>query len=221
MRQSRALTPIYISVGTAGIVAAGMVFFPPHWLMPTIRLVAVYDASAVALLFSYWVITLRSNVAQTKLRAASQDPGRDIAFVIVLIAAVFGIVAALGILGRGPHEQTSQRTALVYVFGFGAVVFGWLLIHTTFLFRYAHLYYRDRDRNKESDRGLIFPGGGDPNYLDFAYFSFVVGMTFQVSDVQITDPIIRRVVLAHGLISFGYNTSILALVVNIVSNLLH
>jgi uncharacterized membrane protein len=110
---------------------------------------------------------------------------------------------------------------LIFASGFGAVVLGWLLVHTIFSFRYAHLYYGDRDRNNESDGGLIFPGRADPSYCDLAYFSFVIGMTFQVSDVQITDQRIRRLVLGHGLISFGYNTAILALVVNVVSNLLH
>lgn len=79
----------------------------------------------------------------------------------------------------------------------------------------------DRDRNNQSDGGLLFPGRADPNYADLAYFSFVLGMTFQVSDVQITDRSIRRLALAHTMISLGYNTAILALVVNVVSNLLH
>ncbi len=79
---------------------------------------------------------------------------------------------------------------------------------------------RDKDRNKQSDRGLKFPGHDEPNYADLAYFSFVIGMTFQVSDVQVSAKSIRRAVLAHALISFAYNTAILALVVNVVSGLL-
>ena len=139
----------------------------------------------------------------------------------ILIAVGFGFVAAFAVLGRGPLDRVAPHIALLYVLGFGAVVLGWMQIHTEFCLRYAHLYYRDSDRDKESDRGLTFPGGEEPNYMDFAYFSFVVGMTFQVSDVQVTARAIRRAVLGHGLVSFAYNTAILALVVNIVSGLLH
>ncbi len=219
--KSRALAPIAVSIATAAVVAAALVLFTPHWLPPMVRVVAVYDAAALALLACHWVVALRTNVSATRAHAAAQDPGRDAVFVVTLTAAVFGFVAALDMLGRGPRDRTPEHEAIVYTLGFGAVILGWLLIHTIFLFRYAHLYYGDRDRNKESDRGLTFPGGADPNYLDFAYFSFVIGMTFQVSDVQITDRIIRRLALGHAMISFGYNTAILALVVNIVSGLLH
>jgi uncharacterized membrane protein len=101
------------------------------------------------------------------------------------------------------------------------VCLGWFLIHTLFVFRYAHLYYFDSDRDGTAQRGLTFPGTTDPDDYDFAYFSFVVGMTFQVSDVQITDPGVRTVVLVHAILSFAYNTAILALVVNLASGLLN
>lgn len=185
------------------------------------KILACYDAGAAALLTWHWARIWRTNAEATKRRAAAEDPGRDAVFVLILIAVGFGFVAAFAVLGRGPLDRVELHVALLYVLGFGAVVLGWLQIHTEFCLRYAHLYYRDSDRDKESDRGLMFPGGEEPNYMDFAYFSFVVGMTFQVSDVQITAKIIRRAVLGHGLVSFAYNTAILALVVNIVSGLLH
>ena len=90
-----------------------------------------------------------------------------------------------------------------------------------FTLRYAHLFYFDENDDHQADGGLTFPGTQKPNDYDFAYFAFVVGMTFQVSDVQVTRPAMRKVVLLHGLISFGYSTAILALGVNIVSGLLH
>jgi uncharacterized membrane protein len=201
-------------------VALAVVFAPP-WLRPMARILACYEAGALALLAWHWTLIWRTNAEATKRRAAAEDPGRDAVFVLILTAVGFGFVAAFAVLGRGPLDRVAPHVALLYVLGFGAVVLGWLQIHTEFCLRYAHLYYRDSDRDKESDRGLTFPGGDEPNYMDFAYFSFVVGMTFQVSDVQITAKIIRRAVLGHGLVSFAYNTAILALVVNIVSGLLH
>ncbi len=217
---ARAFAPIYVALFTTGVVAVGMLF-GPHWLKPMVRAVACYDAGAIALLVWNWKILLGSTAEQTRAHAAVQDPGRDAVFVVTLIAVAFGFVAAFAILGRSPNDHMPKHAAALYVLGFGAVVLGWLLIHASFSFRYAHLYYRDKDRNKRSDRGLKFPGGEEPNYTDLAYFSFVIGMTFQVSDVQILAKAIRRLVLAHGLISFAYNTAILALVVNIVSGLLH
>lgn len=219
--KNRALAPIAVSFGAATVVGMAIVLFAPHWLQNMVRIVASYDAAAIALLVWYWSVVLRTNALDTKVRAASQDPGRDAVFAVILVAAAFGFVAAFDILGRAPHDRIAQHETITYALGFGAVVLGWLLIHTIFSFRYAHLYYADRDRDNQRDGGLIFPGRADPNYADLAYFSFVLGMTFQVSDVQITDRSIRRLALAHAMISFGYNTAILALVVNVVSNLLH
>ncbi len=169
----------------------------------------------------YWHTIVRTKAERAKTYAASEDPGRDAVFVLTLMAVAFGFIAAFAILGRGPPDKIGEHVAVIEAVGFGAVALGWLLIHTVFSFHYAHMYYRDSDRDKESDRGLAFPGGAEPDFMDLAYFSFVIGMTFQVSDVQITSKGIRRLVLWHGLISFAYNTAILALVVNVVSGLLH
>jgi uncharacterized membrane protein len=105
-----------------------------------------------------------------------------------------------------------------------SVALSWIMIHTIFAIRYTHLYYNlmyeERMSQKEHKGGLIFPSDEPPDYFDFAYFSFVIGMTWQVSDVQITSKRIRRIVLLHALLSFLYNTVILALSINIISNLI-
>ncbi len=95
----------------------------------------------------------------------------------------------------------------------------WLMTHTTFAFRYAHEYY-DVDPGTGIVGGLEFPSEKRPDYLDFMYFSLVLGMTFQVSDVQITSRKFRRLAAVHGLLSFLYNTIILALTVNLAAGLL-
>jgi uncharacterized membrane protein len=97
-----------------------------------------------------------------------------------------------------------------------AVVSAWFLTHTAYALRYAHLYYRDDD---EGEGGLAFPGEGRPAYLEFAYFSFTIGMCFQVSDVGVSSRQIRRAVLGHSLLSFLYNTAILATAVNLAVGL--
>ena len=101
------------------------------------------------------------------------------------------------------------------------VALSWFLLHTTFTLHYAHLFYGDAEEATASARGLIFPGESQPDYLDFAYFSFVIGMTFQVSDINITSRKIRRMALLHGTISFFFNTIIVALTVSILAGFKH
>jgi uncharacterized membrane protein len=95
------------------------------------------------------------------------------------------------------------------------VALSWLLTHTGFALRYAHLYYR---AGRDDEGGLTFPGEppADPDDMDFVYYSFTIGMCFQTSDVSATDRVIRRTTLLHALISFLYNTGILAFSINVV-----
>jgi uncharacterized membrane protein len=102
------------------------------------------------------------------------------------------------------------------------VISSWMLVHTVFSLRYAHTYYGDPDGPagpQPHAGGLEFPGDREPDYLDFAYFSFVIGMTFQVSDVVITSRDFRKLVLLHSMLAFGFNTVILALAINTVAAL--
>jgi uncharacterized membrane protein len=194
--------------------------FSPDWLHGTVRAVAAYDIAALIILIYDWTVGLRNDASHTIRRAAQEDPGRNILLFIVVISAIAGLASAILILGRGPNVPPVDRD-LALTFGILAVCLGWFLIHTTFIFRYAHLYYYDSDQDGTAQRGLTFPGTTEPDDYDFAYFSFVIGMTFQVSDVQITDPGVRSLVLFHALLSFGYNTAILALGVNLASSLLN
>jgi uncharacterized membrane protein len=119
-------------------------------------------------------------------------------------------------MAQSPHFFSHLLMGLI------AVISSWMLVHTVFGLRYAHTYYGDPDGPagpQPHAGGLEFPGDRDPDYMDFAYFSFVIGMTFQVSDVQITSRDFRKLVLLHGMLSFGFNTVILALTINTVSNL--
>ena len=197
-----------------------MSLLAPAWLHGTVRAVAAYDVAAILILIYDWTVGLRNNAAHTIRRAALTDPGRNFLLFVVVMSALAGLASAIVILGKGPNVAAINRNAAL-TFGILAVVLGWLLIHTTFIFRYAHLYYFDSDEDGTAQRGLTFPGTTEPDDYDFAYFSFVIGMTFQVSDVEITDPGVRTIALLHALLSFAYNTAILALVVNLASSLLN
>jgi uncharacterized membrane protein len=214
------LTLRWIGIGIACALVVLVSLFAPAWLHGTVRAVAAYDVWAATILIYDWTVGLRNDATHTVRRAAREDPGRHIVLLIVLISAIAGLASAIVILGKGPNVPASDHDVAL-AFGIAAVLLGWFLIHTTFVFRYAHLYYYDSDQDGTAQRGLTFPGTTEPDDYDFAYFAFVIGMTFQVSDVQITDPGVRSLALFHALLSFGYNTAILALGVNLVSSLLN
>ncbi len=100
------------------------------------------------------------------------------------------------------------------------MILSWIMVHTTLAFHYAHLFYNpSKTKTTQITGGLEFPDDDDPDYVDFAYFSFVIGMTFQVSDVQVMSRGMRRVVLCHSLLAFALNTFVVALTINVVAGL--
>jgi uncharacterized membrane protein len=175
------------------------------------RALAAWDAFGIVLLgFAIWIIA-GSGPSETRRRAGAEDPGRTFLWIIVIVASLASLFAATGVMSSlrklGPED-----CGVVAALCLSAVACAWLLTHTAFTFRYARLYYRDDD---EGVGGLEYPGGQLPDDFDFAYFAFTVGMCFQVSDVTITSRSIRRTVLVHAIISFVYNTTILALALNL------
>lgn len=152
-------------------------------------------------------------------QAQLQDERRTTTFILVLFSiciSLGGIVALLRHAGGPPAHPGLQ-----YAVSLLGVALSWLLLHTVFTLRYAHLYYWEAQGDR-TPGGLDFPENDpQPAYPDFAYFAFVIGMTFQVSDITITSPRIRKVVLLHSLLSFVFNTLIVALTVSILSGLGH
>jgi uncharacterized membrane protein len=185
------------------------------WLAPariawSVRAVLGWDVGALALIVASWVTIVRADAAQSERRASAYDPGHRMVWVIALAASLFSLFAATAVLGRLRGYPEPERQ-LWSVAALAAVLLSWALTHTSCTLRYAHLYYRAPARG-----GLEFPGGQLPCDFDFAYFSFTIGMCCQVSDVVISDPAIRRTVLVHAVLSFVYNTTILALALNLV-----
>ena len=174
------------------------------------------DLAGLALFaMTAWII-LRATSDQTRARSAAEDPGRKWVWVIVLIASTFAMFAATVVTHQAAslaHAEASLVLAIV------SAMLAWLLTHTVFTLRYAHLYYR---AGLDREGGIEFPHAGDetinPDDLDFAYFAFTIGMCFQVSDAQVFDRVIRRTTLAHAVLSFVYNTGIIALVLNVATS---
>ena len=184
-----------------------------------VRLVAGWNAGALTTLSLAWSLIWTCDPHRTRLRAASEDPGRNAVWGIVLGASTLSLFSSAYVLRRA-QTLAPRYEGLLIILCLAAVVIAWCLTHTAYTLRYAHLYYRDDDEDGAGDGGLTFPGSTLPDYFDFAYFAFTVGMCFQVSDVTITSKPFRRAVLVHSVLSFAYNTAILALAMNLVAGLL-
>ncbi len=186
---------------------------PMEWL-------ASWDVSAAIYLSLAWITIIQADPVVNRRAVKLQDTSRTILFILVLLAAGVSIVAVAFVLGTAKELSQVERYTYIALSAL-VVVCSWLLTHTVFALHYAHIFYGDKDDAKEKEMlgGLKFPGTSQPDYLDFVYFSFVIGMTCQVSDVQITSRRLRRQAFRHGVLSFAFNTIILALSVNIISNL--
>ncbi len=214
-RMPRAYRIVYARPRTFVALAIGIVacLLLPSWLRVVTRLLIGWDVFILFYLLLVYGMMLRQD-SQTHIRrnAALQDDG---SFIILLLAAfgAFASIAAI-VFGLGAGHRTGYELALAVV----TIASSWAAVHTTYSLHYAHQYYRGTQSG-----GLAFPQGDDkqdPDYWDFVYFSFVIGMTAQVSDVGITDKIIRRTATAHGIVSFIFNTALVALMVNIAASAL-
>ena len=175
---------------------------------------------ALTIIILNWITILGSHPQEVKKIAKLQDSSRAFLFGFIILASVVSLVAIVFLLKASKGLSEVEKNAHIAL-AISAVFVSWWLVHTIFSLRYAHFYY-DKDTDDGGTRpggGLDFPNTKEPDYLDFVYFGFVVGMTFQVSDVVITDRKIRRICLLHGLISFAFNTAIVALSINVISGM--
>ncbi len=181
-----------------------------------LRIVAGWDCTAIVVgALCFWII-MRHDAEGTRRRASAEDPGRTVVWAMVLLASAFSLFAAAVVLRQARHLPL-QVQSLFAALCLLAVAGAWALTHLSYALRYAHLYYRDDDYG---EGGLVFAGDSHPDYLDFTYFAFTVGMCFQASDVSVSNSGLRRAVLVHAVLSFAYNTAIIAVVINIATGLL-
>jgi uncharacterized membrane protein len=179
---------------------------------------ATYDTFAFVVLALMCLTIALTPVDRIRAVAQRQDVGRTIIFVFVVIVACAALFAVAFLIR---HARPEPHLTIHLLLALATVVLSWLLMHAVFGLRYAHKFYGDSEIDAEKHAGgLDFPKENKPDYRDFAYFSYVIGMTCQVSDVQVTSCEMRRLVLLHGILSFGFNTVILALTINTVSSLL-
>ena len=203
---------VYARPRTFVSIAIGIVafFVLPDTLRLVTRLLASWDIFATCYLVLAYIMMFRCGPAHIKRNAVMEDDGR---FLILMVTAfgAFASIAAI-VFELGASNRSGPQLALATV----TIALSWAAVHTSFALHYAHDYYRGA-----TPGGLQFPSGDQhehADYWDFVYFSFVIGMTAQVSDVGITDKVIRRTATVHGIISFVFNTALLALMVNIAAS---
>ena len=207
LRVVRGRPRLFSSLGV-GLVIALLLAVATDWRLATRCLVA-WDLALALYLGLAAHLMASSGIARMRERAAREDEGQLTILVLTVVAALASLGAIFAQLGarsgRGPwHIALASATILL----------SWAFIHTMFALHYAHEFY-----DTEVGGGLAFPGGTpEPDYWDFVYFSFVIGMTSQVSDVGVTSQEIRRTVTAHGVVSFVFNATLLALTVNIAAS---
>ena len=183
-----------------------------------VQILGGWDAGGLAMLVAAWSMVARADAERTHATAGSEDPGRRAVYVLVTLTSFASLFAATILSRYAKSVGGARESATIVALCLLAVTIAWLLTHTSFTFRYAHLYYRADD---EGIGGIQFAGDEPPSYFDFAYFAFTIGMCFQVSDTTVTSCQIRRTVLMHAMLSFAYTTVILAFVLNLVFGAVH
>lgn len=182
-----------------------------HWRL---RFIAAWDIGSSAALLALFAGLRNSPAEDMKRNALRQDTGKWVVLILSLVAATASLIVIAAEMPQVKAVHGLVRFEHVF-FVIYTIVASWAFMHTVFALHYAHDYYMDAGPQR-----LVFPGGLGPTYGDFLYFSFTIGMTFQVSDVQIADSKLRRLVLLHSATSFFYSSVILALTINLVAGLL-
>ncbi|GAC1334031.1 MAG: DUF1345 domain-containing protein [Beijerinckiaceae bacterium] len=218
MRLIKARPRLFISVAVG--VAAAFVL-PADWRLAT-RLLIAWNAFALLYLALGGLMMRHGDNLSIRRRAQQTDDGRY-AFlglsIIAAIASVGAIVFELAGVKDLVGMSKAAHIALVVV----TIVSSWFFVHLIFALHYAHEYFAEELRTPDPTDvrgGLIFPRTKDPHYLDFLYFSYIIGVASQTADVATSSPAMRALALVHGIVSFFFNTTILALTINIAASLL-
>ncbi|MCL4293837.1 MAG: DUF1345 domain-containing protein [Acidimicrobiia bacterium] len=209
LRATSALPRAIVALALGGIVAASLSPFVAWQL----AVVTGWDVAAVVLLAWIWLVVGRLDAHRTRAVATREDDSRVAVEVLLLSAAVISLAGVGSTIVKA--DQTTGATHVeLLVASVLTVVLSWALVHSLFTLRYARLYYTD------PVGGVDFHSAEPPDYQDFAYLAFTVGMAFAVSDTEIGDRSVRRTILHHALISYLFGVVIIAVLVNIVANVI-
>ncbi|MDZ3980217.1 DUF1345 domain-containing protein [Acinetobacter baumannii] len=199
-----------------GVVVASLLAWLTSWKWSTI-LLASWNGSISLYLLHVWKLMRSAYHSQMQQQAKKQDESKWVIMLIVLLAITMSLVAILVQLSQLPsgHYEKLGHVALALL----TIISAWLFMHTVFALHYAHDFYMALSRNEENG-GLDFPGTEHPTYPDFLYFSYIIGTSAQTADVSITNKHMRLLNLFHAVLSFGFNTTILAICINVAAGFL-
>ena len=213
----RPLTRLMISLLLATIVFLLIMNLD---LAVLVKIMIAWAAFALSFIVTSWIVFFMRTTTEIREHSREEDGSRLYVLLLILLTSFASLFTVLLLMLSGTAKDTPQ---IIYIpVAISGMLFSWVMVHTIFGFHYAHLYYANdtNDPTKHAE-GLEFPKEKRPDYIDFAYFSFVLGMTFQVSDVDITSRVIRRVALFHGMLSFALNTFVVALTINLIAGLMN
>lgn len=182
------------------------------------RAAIAWNIFTLSMIVMSWILFCTTEASEQHAVVEKQDDGLKVIFTVILISVCASLFGVLFLMAQ-KNDSMDNKDLNTFV-TLLAVALSWIMLHTIFTIRYAHLYHdHNRLHTGTNIGGIEFPDKVKPNYIDFAYFSFVIGMTFQVSDVCVTSSMVRRYVLMHSLFSFMFNTIIVALTINTIANL--
>lgn len=213
IRQIQVRPRLFIAAGLGAMI---MALLPPAVVESlTTRMLIAWNSAVLVYLGMVGLMMARSSREQMRWRANLEDEGQLTILALVIAAAVASLVAIVAELSQA--RELAQAERLLHVGLATATIFSsWAFTHTMFALHYAHDFYLNRDGEGEGHvGGLEFPGTELPDYGDFVYFSFVVGTSAQTADVSFTNSAMRRIGLVHCVLAFLFNTTLLALTINI------
>jgi uncharacterized membrane protein len=206
-------------LGIVLIISIAIFFLLEPWVRIHSRLLICWNAGALTYLGLAWTTILRADSTMTRVRAQSHDQSGYVIFLLVVTAASASFIA-IGFLVGDFRDLAFWPRAGHLTLAITALLLSWLLIQTLFAFHYARWYYSREMESKSHRGGLDFPDDREPDYLDFAYYAFVVGMTSQTSDVCVLTRQMRRLTLVHSVLAFIFNIAILAMSINIIGGVI-
>ena len=216
IKQLHPLHRVVISLGLSVITFIGI---QNTDLNIFVKLLIVWNVYALSYCLTSWIVFFSRTCDQIMQHAREEDGSRIFVYFVILLSSFASLFNVLLLISS---DDATKTASFVYVpLTILGMLLSWMMVHITFAFHYAHLFYDDDDEGNSHKHagGLDFPNENKPDYLDFAYFSFIIGMTFQVSDVEITSKKLRRIVLLHSLLAFGLNTFVVALTINLIAGL--
>jgi uncharacterized membrane protein len=208
-RSGLAATRVAFGAASGMVAAAVAVWSGASW---SVAALCASDVAALVFVVWVWVGIRGADAAATAQLAQSEDASRAAAEG-VLVGALTASLLAVGFTLAEAGRAGAPGRGLLIALAVGSVTLAWMSVHTVYLLRYARVYYR-------RPGGAIDFHGDAPDYLDFAYLALTIGMTFQVSDTDITARRIRRIALHHALLSYVFGTVIVAVTINVVAGLL-